>query len=157
VQQQQNLSRLARRCRQRNVFGKKWPRESCGQQQQRQATQQQQPKMFELAATRHARRGRTQEHQRTERHPLAGRPADQVKHNRPGDGQSSQQKPWREEIHVLKAPDLKAPSSKLQAPEKLQTSNSNARDRDDWSLELDVSVELGAWSLELLISGSNSL
>ena len=47
----------------------------------------------------------------------------------------------------------KAPSSKLQAPEKLQTPSTNqkacARGRR-WSLELGVYLELGAWILELL-------
>jgi hypothetical protein len=39
-----------------------------------------------------------------------------MKRNRPGDGQSAQQKPWSEEIHVV----LKVPSSKFQVPNKYQ-------------------------------------
>src|SRR5216117_2909761 len=44
-------------------------------------------------------------------------------------------------------------STKHQAPEKLQAPNSklqsHLRARRNWGLELDVSLELGAWDLEL--------
>jgi hypothetical protein len=44
---------------------------------------------------------------------------------------------------------MKAPTSKLQHPEKHQTSTSNSARYRFWSLELEVSLELGAWNLEL--------
>jgi hypothetical protein len=44
----------------------------------------------------------------------------------------------------------KAPSTKFQAPKKLQTSSSKTWSRASWFLELGVSLELGAWNLELL-------
>jgi hypothetical protein len=44
---------------------------------------------------------------------------------------------------------FKAPSTKLQAPEKHQAPNSK-RDGGPWSLEFGISLELGAWNLELL-------
>src|SRR5205814_7738093 len=44
----------------------------------------------------------------------------------------------------------KAPSSNIQAPEKLQTSSSKTRSPAFWFLELGVSLELGAWCLELV-------
>jgi hypothetical protein len=43
----------------------------------------------------------------------------------------------------------KAPSSKLQTPEKHQNSSSKHGVRELSSVELGVSLELGAWSLEL--------
>ena len=43
----------------------------------------------------------------------------------------------------------KAPNSKLQEPEKFQTSNTNPTRTLVWSLVLDASLELGCWSLEL--------
>jgi hypothetical protein len=45
-----------------------------------------------------------------------------------------------------------APSTKFQAPEKPQTSNTKADPVThgfDWNLELGISLELGAWNLEL--------
>src|SRR6266404_3033004 len=40
-------------------------------------------------------------------------------------------------------------SSKHQAPEKHQSSNTNLHRSGDWSLVLEVSLKLGAWCLEL--------
>src|SRR5580698_4767192 len=42
-----------------------------------------------------------------------------------------------------------APNSKLQAPEKHQIPNSNFHSHSVWGLEFGISLELGAWSLEL--------
>jgi hypothetical protein len=45
---------------------------------------------------------------------------------------------------------VKAPNSKLQAPEKFQTPSSNMLGRQlVFDLELGSSLELGAWNLEL--------
>jgi hypothetical protein len=44
---------------------------------------------------------------------------------------------------------FKAPSTKLQAPKKHQAPNTK-RDSEHWSLEFGISLELGAWILELL-------
>ena len=47
----------------------------------------------------------------------------------------------------------KTPNSNIQAPEKLQDSNAKPFTRPPaWSLVLEVSLELGAWSLMLFIS-----
>jgi hypothetical protein len=43
---------------------------------------------------------------------------------------------------------FKAPSTKLQAPEKHQAPNSK-RDGEPWSLGFGIFLELGAWILEL--------
>src|SRR5438552_11195014 len=50
------------------------------------------------------------------------------------------------QVIILGTPKLQAPSSKLQRSTKLQTSTSA---RIIWSLGFDVSMELGAWRLEL--------
>jgi hypothetical protein len=66
--------------------------------------------------------------------------------------------------HFYQAPNSKsqtpkkhqAPKTKIQRSSKQQTSSfkpANAR-QQNWSLELDVSLELGAWFLELLPSAS---
>jgi hypothetical protein len=47
----------------------------------------------------------------------------------------------------------KAPSSKLQAPEKHQDPNIKRR-REYWSLGFGISLELGAWDLELVAKAS---
>jgi hypothetical protein len=47
---------------------------------------------------------------------------------------------------------MKAPRSKIQDPDKLQTPSSKVAAFAGiavWRLELDVSLELGSWSLEL--------
>jgi hypothetical protein len=46
---------------------------------------------------------------------------------------------------------MKTPSTNLQAPEKLKASNSKTacRIRPFWCLKFEVSLELGAWNLEL--------
>jgi hypothetical protein len=47
---------------------------------------------------------------------------------------------------------MKAPSSNIQAPEKLQIPSSNGfygNRRDLWNLTLGISLVLGAWMLEL--------
>ncbi len=49
---------------------------------------------------------------------------------------------------------MQTPSSKFQVPKKLQNSNLKAwfevvRDWDVWNLELEASLELGTWNLEL--------
>src|ERR1039457_6011376 len=43
----------------------------------------------------------------------------------------------------------KAPTSKLQAPEKHQYPSTNVLRSTVWNLELGISLELGCWSLEL--------
>jgi hypothetical protein len=43
----------------------------------------------------------------------------------------------------------KAPSTKIQAPEKNQDPNSKRSTSGFWSLGFEVSLELGVWSLEL--------
>jgi hypothetical protein len=50
---------------------------------------------------------------------------------------------WRAKCGA-NAPEV--PSTKIQAPKKLQYSNFKSRSR---ALELGVSLELGAWNLEL--------
>jgi hypothetical protein len=47
---------------------------------------------------------------------------------------------------AINAPE--APSAKIQAPKKHQYSNIKSRG-SAWSLEFGVSLELGAWDLEL--------
>src|ERR1051326_8840042 len=47
----------------------------------------------------------------------------------------------------------KAPSSNIQAAEKLQFSSSKNSRLHCWSLELGVSLELGWWCLELSVAG----
>jgi hypothetical protein len=46
---------------------------------------------------------------------------------------------------------MKAPSSKLQAPEKFQAPGSKRSFCENWCLEFDVSLVLAAWNLELLL------
>ena len=53
---------------------------------------------------------------------------------------------WRPAAPGLLPTTAQAPTSKLQAPEKFQTSNTNERARH-WSLVLGASLELGAWML----------
>jgi hypothetical protein len=43
----------------------------------------------------------------------------------------------------------KIPNINIQAPEKLQATICNQRAADYWSLGFEVSLELGAWNLEL--------
>jgi hypothetical protein len=46
---------------------------------------------------------------------------------------------------------MKAPSTNIQAPEKLKApSFKQAREGAFWSLRFDVSLDVGAWNLELL-------
>jgi hypothetical protein len=62
---------------------------------------------------------------------------------------------WRGGGHVKK---LQAPTSKLQRSTKHQSSKQSARRRHSyWSLVLGISLELGAWNLELSFPYSNSL
>jgi hypothetical protein len=51
---------------------------------------------------------------------------------------------------------MKAPSTNIQAPEKLQIPNNGTRDKVFWRLDVGawcfsgVSLDVGAWNLELL-------
>jgi hypothetical protein len=53
----------------------------------------------------------------------------------------------REGGTVADSDEMKAPSSKLQAPEKNQAPNSSETSRQSWNLKFGASLELGAWSL----------
>jgi hypothetical protein len=44
----------------------------------------------------------------------------------------------------------KAPITKLQAPEKLQIPNAKYHRCVDWSAAFEVSLEVGAWNLDVL-------
>jgi hypothetical protein len=63
-----------------------------GQQADDQAAQQQKQNVFEAVAPRHAWRGGFEKHQRTEHEFLARRPANEVKHHRQRNGESTEQK-----------------------------------------------------------------
>jgi hypothetical protein len=58
------------------------------------------------------------------------------------------------EIHMLTTlgEEKKAPTSKLQAPEKLQTSNKRRVGFEAWCLEFLWSLDVGAWSFYIFNS-----